>query len=257
MDSRLLQKALRSPCMWGALIRLSFARLLGKPSVILRRNGLCLEVGTGPGQGAWSGVAGDDYEPELVPWLARLGPGQVVVDIGANIGVFSLRASRRVGPNGRVISFEPISQTCGRLRKNADANDCSNITILEKAVGDTVGKIKIRTSGHLSSASITNPSFVHATEVELTTLDEETGRLGLSRVDAIKMDIEGAEPLAIRGMAGVLSAHRPLILFENGTAGGETSRLLEAFGYEIGSYDSDQSWVFNKTAGNLFARPKC
>lgn len=256
MDRRLLEKVLWAPSMWGATTKYCLARLFRVPRVILRRNGFQLEVGTGQGEGAWGGVAGDDYEPELLPWLALLRPGQVVVDIGANIGVFSLRASRKVGARGRVISFEPIPQTCALLRKNARLNYCNNMTVLEKAVGDAVGKIKIRTSGHLSSASIANPGFAYESEVELTTLDEEFRRLGLSSVDAIKMDIEGAEPLAIRGMASVILTYHPMILFENGPAGMETCQLLESFGYEIGNYDRDQHWSFARTGGNLFARLK-
>lgn len=256
MDRRLRKKVFSTPSMWGAAAKYCLARLFRRPRVILQRNGVRLEVGTGPGQGAWCGVAGDDYEPELIPWLKQLRPGQTVIDIGANIGVFSLRASRIVGPKGRVISFEPISQSCAVLRKNAELNHCKNMVIIEKALGDTAGTIKIRTSGHLSSASIMNSDFVHETEVGLTTLDQEIKRLGLCSVDTIKMDIEGAEPLAIRGMGSVISTYHPMILFENGPAGEATCQLLESLGYEIGNYDCDQRWSSNRNGGNLFARFK-
>jgi hypothetical protein len=127
MDRRLLAQALASPQMWLAILRYGIARLSGKPTVILKRNGVIMEVGTGKGQGAWAGIAGNSYEPELLPWLGMIRASDFVVDIGANIGAFSLRAAKAVGCQGTVLSFEPMPDTYQRLLKNITFNQCGNI----------------------------------------------------------------------------------------------------------------------------------
>jgi len=251
----LLYRALVTPSTWTPLLRCAIARVLKRTRVVIRRDGVSLEAGTGEGQGGWTVISGEQYEPELVPWLNLLKPGQIVADIGANIGTYSLRASNRVGERGTVVAFEPMPNTLELLRRNCARNGASNIVIVPKAVGAEVGRTTLRTSGHHSSASIVNSAFSIGFDAEITTIDYILPELKLARLDHVKMDIEGAEPLALQGMETTIRSYKPTILFEAGPSVRETINLLSSFSYEIGRYDVGGCWSADLGGGNLFARP--
>jgi hypothetical protein len=84
---------------------------------------------------------GNLYEPHIANLLVRvLGKGDVAVDVGGNIGFFTVLASILVGPAGRVVAFEPGTENLERLRANLALNDCKNVTIIEKAGNEPSGR---------------------------------------------------------------------------------------------------------------------
>lgn len=158
-----------------------------------------------------------EYE-RFVTWalLKLLQSGQTFVDVGANVGYFSLLAATRVGPTGRVLAVEPMPENWALLEKSIALNGFGNIIELHKvAAGDTTRRVRMTLGDRANSGSF---SFVSGRqpskdifEVECRRLDDLlTGR----RVDIIKMDIEGAEGLALKGMRQTLGASRPLLLME-------------------------------------------
>src|SRR5258708_6355023 len=87
--------------------------------------------------------AGGSFEPDVAnAFVTLLRPGDVAVDIGANLGYLTVLAALLVGPTGHVVAFEPDAENAARLRANLALNDCSNVTIIEKAVTNRVGDIE-------------------------------------------------------------------------------------------------------------------
>lgn len=157
------------------------------------------------------GLASGSYEtPELFWYLDHVKQGDFVVEVGANIGYFSLILAKAVGPDGRVISYEPDPDLNAILRRNAEVNGYSNIDIREAAVADKAG-----TTSFFRARKNTgdNRLWTHGKDgdvfpVTLVTLDEDLAGFD-SRIDLLKMDIQGAEPLALAGFAETLSSRPP------------------------------------------------
>ena len=252
----LLKKSLLKPRFWPRLAHLLLARMCKCKTVYLRADGVVLEAGTGQGQGLWCALAGLDYEPELPIWLGQLRKGAVVIDVGANIGAYALRAARQVGPSGRVIALEPLPETAQRLRRNIVRNRIGNITVVEAAAGDKEGEVDLYAGDRQSSASMCHTGKGASHHVRMTTLDMLVMTQQLQRVDWIKMDIEGAEAIALRGAMDILAKFRPSILFENGSSGSQTIEVLRSAGYRIGRLDIDGSWSESVEGFNLFAVPQ-
>lgn len=152
------------------------------------------------------------YETRL--FATALTEGMVAVDIGANIGLYTLEAARKVGSKGNVIAFEPEPHNFELLCRNIEANNFRNVTPVQKALSNQRGVAHLAISldnlgGHHFEIS---PSAVNSIEVETLTLDEYFhGRP--SKIDVIKMDAEGAEMSIFGGMRGVLDANPDLIIF--------------------------------------------
>lgn len=168
-------------------------------------------------------LPGDDISitPHLLlesshePWvttlfLRLLRPGMTVVDVGANVGYYTLLAARGVGPTGKVYAFEPEPRTFGLLKKNVRVNGLSWVTLCNKAVWKSSGKARLFTTHHMGvcggHSMIGDPSECDVrpvVTVDTITLDEflEDER----KVDLIKIDAEGAEPFIIEGMERMIA----------------------------------------------------
>lgn len=142
----------------------------------------------------------------------------VFMDIGANIGCYTLIAAKLVGSGGKVYSFEPVSDVYERLRLNISLNRFKNVTAEKKAVSETKGQLKL----YVSSAGNTGMSgiFHHDSEsgktenVEAVTLDEYITAHGIKRLDVVKIDIEGSELYALKGMEKTLAELKPILIVE-------------------------------------------
>lgn len=157
------------------------------------------------------------YEPELTHLARFLGPGETFVDAGANCGLFTVAGARLVGPSGRVLAFEPGPTVLPMLTRNVAQNKLSHVTIHRFGLGSEAGKVRLYEHPHgASSATLgcapgSNTPFV---EIEIDTLDAALARAEVDKVDTIKMDVEGAEELILRGATGLFARHRPRVLFE-------------------------------------------
>ena len=140
-------------------------------------------------------------------------PGMVVLDIGANIGYFTLLAAPRVGPQGKVYAFEPDPRNYQFLLHNIKVNKCrTNVVPIPKAVAHQAGVLPFFLSGGDPSVSSLwrKKGAGSILEVECTTLDEI---LGNQPVHVIKMDIEGGEVHALKGMEQTLFNTDEVIMF--------------------------------------------
>ncbi|MDI6735143.1 MAG: FkbM family methyltransferase [bacterium] len=151
--------------------------------------------------------------------------GDVVVDLGANIGYFSLLAAKLVGKDGKVYSFEPEPKNYNYLVKNIDLNGYNNIFSLQKAISDKAGKIKLYicpydTGHHTINQYKGIEAYKHDycyekkefIEIETMPLDDFLSDKDF-KADVIKMDVEGAEMLALLGMDRVIKENKNLKMF--------------------------------------------
>lgn len=159
------------------------------------------------------------YEPfETELFRSTLRPGMIVLDIGANIGYYSLIAGVRVGITGCVHSFEPELANFTYLQKNITANNLQNVNLHKIAVSDRHGSIDLHLfKSNKGRHSVVTPDaestdydgFVRVTSERLDTM---LTLLNVSAVDIIKVDIEGAEARAISGMHKTLAIARIIFI---------------------------------------------
>ena len=159
----------------------------------------------------------ETYEPELT-YLGRfVSAGNVVVDAGASCGIYTLAASKLVMDSGRVFSFEPGAESFSVLKRNVELNGLRNVRPFPVALSDTEGKARLHHHPHgpnsfsLGAHADWSGSFE---ETETTSLDRVAEQERIDRVDLLKMDVEGAEELVLRGARSLLTTNRPVVIFE-------------------------------------------
>lgn len=171
----------------------------------------------------------------------RIRPGDVVLDVGGNLGTSAMLFSRLAGERGRVVSFEPVYVDL--LERNVRENGLRNVTVVPLAVGDHCGEVEfaVTDEGIDSRIDPAGRGGLRRT-LPLVTIDEYCRREGVDRVDFIKMDIEGAEEAALRGAERTLRTLRPRLSIasyhRDGGFGGDPQhpklvRLLTDWGYNI------------------------
>lgn len=192
----------------------------------------------------------------------NLSSGNVVLDIGANVGIYSLLGADIIGDQGKVYAFEPSSITYNTLLENISLNGFKNISAHQLALSDQSGKLKL--------AKPTNAKLTHeyadmfnyldysskgessdSDFVDVLTVDEFVSSHNITKVDFIKIDIEGAELLCFKGAKNLLvSENKPVILFECceplckrfNHKMYDVLNFLVSNGYEVEQYENYQ-WI--------------
>ena len=137
-----------------------------------------------------------DYNREELDFLrAHLAAGGVFVDIGANVGTYALALAQQVGASGKVIAIEPHPVTHARLLFNRNASRLSQVTLVAAAAGDADGELLIETDGDNLGAShiVSGLASANAVKVPSLTLQHVLSDAGISKADALKIDVEGFE----------------------------------------------------------------
>ena len=174
---------------------------------------MCLRLHDWVDQHVWA--TGNYEDSTALTIAALLNAGDVAVDIGANIGFFTLLMAQRVGPSGVVWAFEPSSATRQRLLANIELNQVGHVKVRKEAISDREGEAPFFAGNddHTGLASL------RALGADDSSYRVRTSRLGAC-IDAdppprlIKIDIEGAEHLALLGMREILAAHHPDLIIE-------------------------------------------
>jgi len=152
------------------------------------------------------------HEPHVTRVIrALLQPGTVMIDIGANIGYYTLLAAARIGSTGKVIAFEPNVDNCTLLHKSLQANNFANVVLHNVAVAEVEGVVSLHISD--SNGSIV-PDHLLARPYHVRTVRLDDVLRDETRIDLIKMDIEGAEGRALQGMHRVIQRCAPMIVTE-------------------------------------------
>jgi FkbM family methyltransferase len=158
-------------------------------------------------------------EPDMQAALNLLvRPGMTIYDLGANVGFISMIAARLIGPQGRVVSFEPLPSNARQIKYNAALNNFSHVTVREEAMGDEEGQGSFQVTNFPTTGRLKNDS-VHKERIgELTVrvrrLDAVVAEAKLPLPDLIKMDVEGAEVCVLEGASHTLATARPVMLIE-------------------------------------------
>lgn len=155
-------------------------------------------------------MAGDYEAYELEVFLSQIKPKMTVLDVGANIGIYSVLANDKTS---RIFAFEPIPENLSLLRKNVAANQAKSVTVVPTAIGAKTGQIDISVvPGSLGTHGVFAKSDQRLT-VKVQTIDDFVKKKRL-KVGLIKMDIEGYEPYAISGGKLTLKSQVPVLLME-------------------------------------------
>lgn len=191
--------------------------------------------------------------PVQLTMREALRPGDMFIDIGANIGVLTLQGARAVGPRGIVHAFEPNPDVFARLEAHIAGNHLKNVVLHRVALSDREGTLtlSIPPTGNTGAGSLGGlaprhfGAAVSTYEVALKRGDDvltatETGSSSPGSPVLIKIDVEGHEPFALRGMERFIAARRPAILAEinqemlacNGSSAPGLLQLIEDWDYE-------------------------
>ena len=226
--------------MREVIARLGMARGATTPvRALLRRmpQGTALPILTGPLRGKrWILRAGNyscwlgTYELRKQQlFAAELSGANVVYDIGAHAGFYSMLAAVATAPTGRVYAFEPFQTNVGHLRRHTTINGLS-IEVIEAAVADWDGTAAFQAG----EDSYTGKLQGSGQDIEVTTVDAFRTRQGADCPDLIKIDVEGAELLVLKGAAETLSTCKPTIFVavHGPDVGRDCIEFLRAFDYE-------------------------
>lgn len=140
--------------------------------------------------------------------------GDIVVDIGANIGYYVLMESKIVGNTGKIYAIEPSPQNIKCLKKNVAVNNYSNIEVYDFAIGDVIGVKKMNISSHYNLNTLVSKKDNRITgtvDVNTSTLDKFL--TGKKFPSFVRMDVEGYEYNIIKGMKNILSSKKPINIF--------------------------------------------
>lgn len=179
----------------------------------------------------------DQRELRLV--TDRLRAGGDFVDVGAHVGMYTVRAAIELRGRGRVLSFEPNPSARAQLVENLELNGCTNVVVVAAAVADGVGEamLHVPASPDPSFSSLERGRFREGEPlvVPVTTVDAAVAEHGLSPA-VVKIDVEGGEVAVVRGMAETLSSARPTVLVEvSEKSASEVRQLCAGYrGFRVG-----------------------
>ncbi len=183
------------------------------------------------------------YEPELAQTVRDfIRPGMTIYDVGANIGYVSMLLAHAARPNGQVFAFEALPANIERIRANLALNHLDGrIHLIPQAVADQSGELTFYVHASVGmgkvagSAGRREEQYQAEIKVPAISLDEFVYQQGNPAPDAVKMDIEGGEVLALPGMQRLLNERKPLLLLElHGPESEKTAwQTLSAAGYRL------------------------
>lgn len=204
-------------------------------------------------------IAKGGYEPHVEALLRRLlGPGDGFLDIGANVGYFALLAARLVGPAGQVYAVEANADNARLLAASRLENGFDNLTVLQIAAGAAPGLLALHTmysTGTTSPLADEAAALLASRTVPALPLDDLIPIA--PRIALVKIDVDGAEPSALRGCTRLLARHRPVVITEfcpgimPGIAGVDGYAYLDwlrAQGYALADAEGDQALPLDNAA---------
>jgi FkbM family methyltransferase len=187
-----------------------------------------------------------EFEADTLSFFESLvQPNMVILDIGANIGIFSLVASKALKNTGQIYAFEPADEPHERAGKNIHINNFNNISLIKKGISDKAGFIEFNIcedDAYNSIGDAPMDKIVKKVKIDVTSIDEFCKEKNIMKVDLIKIDTEGAEFLAIQGGKKLLSSEdAPVIFSEFNTVAykgfdyklNEFEDALKSLGYKV------------------------
>ena len=173
---------------------------------------------------------------ETVLFQAFIAPGSTVLDVGANIGVFTVALARLVTPTGRVLAFEPQIPVFELLSSNVETNCLTNVSLYQAGVGREAGTLNVPTldyaaDGNFGGVELSQDTS-QGTSVDIITIDS----LNLDACRLIKIDVEGMEAQVIAGAGETIQRVRPIIYVENDRKQNAAELILALLGLDYRLY---------------------
>ncbi|MDO8469635.1 MAG: FkbM family methyltransferase [bacterium] len=200
---------------------------------------------SGPLRGAWwvkgSGNASywlGTYEAKKQRAFFRsLHEADIVFDIGAHAGFYTLLASRAVGIRGKIVAFEPLPRNLAFLKRHCELNHCGNVKIIEAAVSDRSGTAYFDTKEDSFSGLMADKTT--DVQVKTTSLDDFISVMKCPVPNVIKIDVEGAESAVLHGATNTIRTGRPILFIAIHTDANraECQTMLVGFGYDVVALD--------------------
>lgn len=180
----------------------------------------------------WLGTYEMELQHAIQHWAK---PGQVVYDLGANVGYVSLLFARVVGEQGRVFAFEPLPANQQRLRQNVELNSGLSIELVPAAAAERSGRAAFALHGSDDMGRLQASDGPAANTIEVETIALDDFAKTHPAPNLVKIDVEGAEALALQGMQSLLRSAKPVLFIElhGYEAGRACWHLLEQAGYEM------------------------
>lgn len=205
----------------------------------------------------WTG----DYDTALIRNLKSLfKKDDVVFDIGANVGYYTIAFGRSLYPNGKVFAFEPVAGNFTCLKNNVELNNMQSICSIYKiALGEEGGTIKMSletkgsTNAYLVKGEFVAQKQVYTENVSIYRLDDWANDNNVNKCDFIKIDVEGSEVFFLKGAEQFIKKHKPIIFGEfnswflqkYGLSFMDAWKILEPIGYRC--FKQDRVATFRKT----------
>ena len=191
---------------------------------------------------------GDWFEKEMEFWRTWIKPGMTVIDVGANVGVYTFSAAKQVGAEGCVVAVEPFSGCVRYLKETRKINKLDWVRVYAGAASKKKGTAYLATKSASELNELITPNELGqnglegSEEVETFTLDGICDLEHLQKVDFLKIDAEGHELSVLSGSERILMEHKPIILYENiagnHSSNSEVTNFLKSKGYGIFRYQS-------------------
>ena len=179
------------------------------------------------------------HESEVVEWMVSdLKEGMTFLDVGPNVGYYTLLGARCVGTSGKVVALEADPEVVAILRQNIEINGVSNVQLVHGAASEACGRAKLgRARSSSYSTGLYCEDAVDWIEVPRYSLDAVVDQLGVGAVDLVKLDVEGAELEVVAGMAKILKVNRPKVIMElhhlDGKGTQSAVQKLKSAGYTV------------------------
>lgn len=189
-----------------------------------------------------------------------LGPGDVFLDVGANVGFFALAGARLVGPEGVVYAFEPVPENVAAIRESAALNGFANVEVIESAAGRAAGRDRLLLVEDLSWSHFErlgqHPRALDTVEVDVVAIDDLVASGRIRSPDVVKIDVEGAEIDVLEGMRQTIEEHRPAIVCELHETAPEFVKTMDALGYSVSNLEGKGSVLEGPPSVHALATPR-
>jgi FkbM family methyltransferase len=194
------------------------------------------------------GLVRGTLETPVQEAMRRLLPrGGVFFDLGANVGFFSLIGARLVGPEGKVVAFEPVPANASLVRRNAQLNGLESIDVRQVAVGAAPARAPLLVVADPSWSHLADrgwhPQTQERVEVDVVSIDSLREREEVPAPDVVKLDVEGSEGDAVRGLRRTLERDRPALICELHETNREFVDLMTDCGYVVSNLDGAEPVV--------------
>jgi len=211
--------------------------------------------------GQFADIIRGTLEPAVTEAMLRtVRTGHVVYDIGANLGYFTLVAARLVGPEGRVVAFEPVPWCAESVAANAALNGLDHVEVRAQAVSRTSGRERLLVVGHADHSLLASVGS-HANtreqiDVDAVAIDDLVGAGEIPPPDVLKIDTEGAELLVLDGMRETIARHAPRIICEIHDDPAAFAVLADEIGYRVTNLSGPWPITESPTPLHVLAEPR-